>query len=275
MSMAIYRWLLLSAAVSVLAACAGKDPAPVDARGNTGIAPMSEPSKEEQQKKALEARIVAGMEYLRQRDPQSARRHISRALEIDPGSAEAHNAMAMVYGYEGDSERAEEHFRRAIRIDGKLSKARNNYATLLYEQKRYKEAVEQLEKAVNDPGYDQRAMAFLNLGRSQMQLGNLEAAAEALQRSLRLDSNAVDTMLEMSDVFLRQKKYRDAQAYYANYTRRSRQTARSLLIGIELARYFEDNDARANYEFQLEQLHKGTPEYDAWRQSGAAAGGRP
>lgn len=264
------RWWLVAAALAMLLPAAGCSSR--DAAKKPAPAPITGPSEAEQRKKSVDTRVAAGMEYLRQRDPEGARRHINRALEVDPDSASAHNAMGMVYRYEGDEKRAEDHFRRAIRIDSDFSQARNNYAALLYQQGRYDVAVDQLERAANDPKYDQRALAFMNLGRSYAKLGKLEEAAAALQRALRLDSKSPDAMLEAADVYLQLKRYREAQGYFQNFANRSRQTPRSLLIGIELARYFGDKDAQASYEFQLEKLYKGTAEYEAWR---AQRDGRP
>ncbi|MFZ5724178.1 MAG: type IV pilus biogenesis/stability protein PilW [Pseudomonadota bacterium] len=225
-----------------------------------------------QRTKAIETRVQAGIEALKANDPERARRHISRALEIDRSSPQANNAMALLYFYEGDERREEEYFRRAIRADGDFSQARNNYAGLLYRQKRYQDAIEQLEKAANDPGYDQRALAFLNLGRCYAQLGQFERAASALQRSLRLDSQQVDALLEMADILLAQKNYREADSYMAAFQSRTRNTPRSLWIGIRIAAGLGDSDKQASNEFQLAKMFRESPEYAAWRtwKSGAA-----
>lgn len=214
---------------------------------------------------AVATRVQAGVEALKARDPERARRHISRAIELDPGSAEAHNAMALLYRYEGDEKREEDHYRKALRANGKFSQARNNYAALLYRQGRYRDAIDQLERAADDTSYDQRSLAFLNLGRSYVKVGQLEKAEYALQRALRLDSSQADATLELADVLLALKKYADARAYFATYVARARHTARSLWIGIRIESALNEPDKVASYEFQLEKMFKGTPEYAAWQ----------
>ncbi|MFZ5755306.1 MAG: type IV pilus biogenesis/stability protein PilW [Pseudomonadota bacterium] len=221
--------------------------------------------EEERRSKAVATRVQAGVEALKARDPERARRHISRALELDSSSAEAHNAMGLLYRYEGDDKREEEHYRKALRADGKFSQARNNYATLLYKQGRYRDAIEQLEKAADDTSYPQRALAFLNLGRCYVRVEEYDKASAALQRSLRLDSTQAEAPLELADVLLIQKKYADARAYFSVYMSRARHTARSLWTGIRLESAMGDTDKVVSYEFQMEKMFKGTPEYAAWQ----------
>lgn len=261
-------WPLL--ALLLAAGCAGnkpaEDPAAADRAALVAAASgKAQVDPEEQQRKALQARLQAGMESLKARDPERARRHISRALEIAPNSADGNNAMALLYGYEGDDKREEIYFRRAVRGEGNTSQARNNYAAFLYRQQRYREAAEQLEKAVDDTSYDQRGVAFLNLGRCYVNLGDLTKAESALQRSLRLESQRADTMLELADVLVRQQRYAEAETYLSMFQTRMRNNSRSLWIGIRLAAARGEVDKIASYEFQLEKLYKDSTEYLAWR----------
>lgn len=230
----------------------------------------------EQQEKALSARIAAGIESIRMGDPERARRHLSKALEIAPKSGEAHNAMALLYAYERDDKREEEHYRKALRYNPGFSQGRNNYAVLLFRQGRYREAVKQLEKATEDTTYDQRSIAFLNLGRSYAKVGDLEKAAGALDRSLRLDSNQVDVFLELADVAFQRGRMTEAQQYLDLFGARARQTPRSLWLGIQLGRAAGNAELVAGYEMQLDSLFKGTPEHAqwaAWRDAGRPAAG--
>lgn len=237
------------------------------------LAELVGPDEQVQKQKAIQTRLSVGMEALRAKDPDRARRHITRALEIDPSSAEAHNAMALYYRYEGDDKHEEEHYKKAIRYNSGYSQARNNYAVLLYKLGRYKEAIDQLEKAANDTTYEQRQMVFLNLGRSYARVGDNEKAASALQRSLRLDTTQPDVFIELADVLFAQGKTQDAQSYFNAYTSRTRQTARSLWLGIRIESALGGTDKVANYEFQLAQMFANSSEYAAWRAwKGAAAG---
>lgn len=270
-------WVVFAVAVG-LAACNSSQPVGGNVAGQANAQPKGElvgPDEAAQKRKAVASRLQVGMEALKARDPDRARRHITRALDIDPSSADAHNAMALYYRYEGDPKREEEHYRKAIRFNAGYSQARNNYAVLLFRQGRYKDAIEQLEKAAEDTTYDQRQLVFLNLGRSYAKAGEPEKALNALQRSLRLDTNQPDTFLEIADVLWTQQKIQESLNYYNGYLARSRQSARSLWLGIRLEQASANADKVANYEFQLEQMFRATPEYQswlAWKDAGRPAG---
>jgi len=141
--------------------------------------PVNGPSSSVDLKKAVNNRIAAGMEYLKNGEPADARRHFSRALKLNPDSAIAHNAMGLLYGYEGDPEQQEEHYREALKADRNYSTARNNLGALLYNQGRLDEAEKQLRLATEDPDYDGRGSAFYNLGHVRSAMDDVKGAKKA------------------------------------------------------------------------------------------------
>lgn len=259
-----------------LTACAANAPqssngGPSAGQSGKSMAELVGPDEDVQRRDAINAHLAAGMESLRLRDAERARRHIARSLEIDSGSAEALNAMALYYRLDVDDKREEKYYRKALRADSKFSQARNNYASLLYRQGRYKEAVRQLERAVDDTNYDQRHLASLNLGRCYIKLGEVDKAIDALQRSLRLDSTQTDALLELADAYLGKKNYADARSYITAYAARARQTARSLWVAIRVEQALgggidkESANKIAGYELQLDGMFKGTAEHAQWQ----------
>ena len=222
---------------------------------------------------AVSRRVAAGFEYLQMGQPSEARRHISRALENEPRSPEAHNAMALLYNYEGDLERAEQHFRKAIRYDRGYSVARNNYGALLLSQRRYKEALAQFVSAADDPSYDNRAIAFENKGRALMALARYDEALEAFNTSLRLNSKLAQPLLEMAWIYFIKQDFRSAQRAYDAYEAGiDSQPARALWLGIQLAARQQSRDRLASYELALDKLYPNSPEHRQWRNW--VAGGR-
>ncbi|MOA38917.1 hypothetical protein D3C78_1606530 [compost metagenome] len=57
-----------------------------------------------------------------------------------------------------------------------------------------------------------------------------------------------------------------ARGYYERFLTvgRGGQSARSLLLGIRLAKVFEERDKASNYGMQLKRLYPGTPEYQQY-----------
>lgn len=215
---------------------------------------------------AVSRRVAAGFEYLQMGQPTEARRHISRALESEPRSPEAHNAMALLYNYEGDQERAEEHFRKAIRYNRNYSVARNNYGALLLSQRNYKDALEQFSIAADDPAYDNRAIAFENKGRTLMAMERYDEALEAFNTTLRLNSKLAQPLLEMAWIYFLKEEFRSAQRAYEAYEGSVEpQPARGLWLGIQLAAKQQSLDKLASYELALDKLYPNSPEHRQWR----------
>lgn len=77
-----------------------------------------------------------------------ARAAASKAVELDPNSAEAHNSLAFASFWGSfDAATADREFRRAIELDPTLSRAHHWYATFLMETQHPSEALAEIEKA--------------------------------------------------------------------------------------------------------------------------------
>jgi tetratricopeptide (TPR) repeat protein len=77
-----------------------------------------------------------------------ARAAASKAVELDPNSAEAHNSLAFAtfWGF-FDAATADREFKRAIELDATLPRAHHWYATFLAELGRDQEAMAEIERA--------------------------------------------------------------------------------------------------------------------------------
>ncbi len=77
---------------------------------------------------------------------------VARALELDPGLAEAHATRGMVLLNECHLQQSEEEFRKAIELKPSYATAHQWYMHVLCPQLRWDEALEQIEKALElDP----------------------------------------------------------------------------------------------------------------------------
>lgn len=208
------------------------------------------------------SRVKAATDYLNQGNPEKAIVHLKRALELDPDSAPVHDTLAQVFWKSGEYELAEEHFRKAIGYDPQFSRARNNYAAFLYERGDTRGAVRELEHVVTDTLYESRAAAFANLGRAYQKLGETAKAEEALSRAVKMDRRQWPAMLELAQISYDRGDYAPATRYYEQFRRLApRQTPRSLVLGIRLARLAGDRDAEASYSLQLKSMYPDSVEY--------------
>ena len=219
---------------------------------------------------ALDDYIQLAVAYYDANDMANARRHINNALAIDQRNSEVFNILALVHQQEGDIDLADEVFRRAIRLDSSNSRARNNYAAFLFGQQRYIEAYEQLETVANDTSYEGRAIAFENLGRSALQLGNFEDAANAFERALQLNGNLYVSTLELSQIRLDQGDYANARRLYNQYLTTKEfysipHTPKSLWVGIQVEGYYQNDEVVDGYVRLLTALYQDSPEFQLYQ----------
>lgn len=209
---------------------------------------------------ARDAYIQLGIGYLQQGESGRAKTPLRKALELDPDSADAHAALALVFQNEMENKLADEHYRKALssRNDARIL---NNYGSFLFEQKRYEEAMERFSKAAEDNLYPGRSHVFQNMGMTALKLGQREQAETYFTRALRLDSRQPGALLELALMAYEDQQYVPAKRYYDSFSSLAEQSARSLLLGIRLANIHQDRDLAASLALQLKRLYPGTPEY--------------
>ncbi|MEQ8857770.1 MAG: type IV pilus biogenesis/stability protein PilW [Pseudomonadales bacterium] len=203
----------------------------------------------------LQAHLDLARGYLEQRDWTRAREPLARALEIDPSSAEAHTLMAVLYQSNNDPDLAERSYRQALRHDPRYAMALNNYGTFLYSRGRFEDALQPLRLLVQDPAYRDRATAYQNLGLTELKVGNRDRAREAFERALSFNALLPRSGLELAQLAYEDGDYAAATRYFDMFRVRARQTARSLCLGLRLARQADDADGRASYELALKNLY--------------------
>ncbi len=217
--------------------------------------------------KAVAVSIQAGIEYIKAGVPEAAQRHLDRAIQLDPHSAEAHNALALLYQQTGDVQLEEAHLKKALSENSQYSQARNNYGSFLYRQGKYKAALKQLTYAAEDTHYDKRDLAYENMGHCAARLGNLALAEQSFTKALRLNPTLVDDYLELAQLAFAQQQWQKSNNYLKQFSTARRQTARSLWLGIQLARQLNLKDDLSSYELALKNLYPNSAEYQLYQQS--------
>ena len=245
------RPALLLLAASLLAGCV--------TTGN--VDPMKTSKGREE---ARDAYVQLGIGYLQQGETERAKVPLKKALELDSSNADAHAALALVFQIEMEPKLADEHFRKAISQRRDDARLLNNYGSFLFEQKRYQEAMERYTQAAQDNLYPERSRVFENLGLTALQLQQREQAKAYFERSLRLNSRQPRALMEMALLSFDDRQYVPARGYYESYLLLAPHDARSLLLGVRLAKVFEERDNAASLGLQLKRLYPGTPEYQQY-----------
>ena len=215
--------------------------------------------------KTLERRLSLARQYIGSGNWEDAKRNLQLAVEIDPKSAEVHEAFALVYQSTGEYELAEESYKTAIKSQSQFSRARNNYAAFLFSQERYREAEIQLEYVVKDTLYSSRPQAFINLGLCRLKLFNPQGAEEAFVRSLAMNPKNTIPLLEVAQLRFNSDDVNSANRYYQSYRKYARQQSpRALWLGIQIAQKLGDRDAEGSYALALSSLYPNSIEYQAY-----------
>ena len=213
---------------------------------------------------ARDAYVQLGIGYLQQGETERAKIPLKKALELDSSNADAHAALALVFQIEMEPKLADDHYRKALSQNSDDARLLNNYGSFLFEQQRYQEAFERYSQAAQDTLYPERSWVFENLGLTSLQLKQREQAKAYFERSLRLNSRRPRALMEMAQLSFEDKQYVPARGYYDSYMALAQPDARSLLLGVRLAKIFEERDNAASLGLQLKRLYPGTPEYQQY-----------
>ncbi|UFH50088.1 type IV pilus biogenesis/stability protein PilW [Pseudomonas sp. KNUC1026] len=212
---------------------------------------------------ARDAYVQLGLGYLMQGDTERAKVPLKSALDLDSSSQDANAALALVFQAEREPKLAEEYFRKSL-SSGENARIRNNYGSFLFEQQRYPEAYEMFQKAASDPLYPERSRVFENLGMAAQQLNRPDEAQGWLEKAIAMNGRQPRALLELAEIAYDRKQFVPSRDYFQRFSQLSEQNARSLLLGIRLAKVFEDKNTAASYGLQLKRLYPGTPEYQQY-----------
>jgi type IV pilus assembly protein PilF len=225
-------------------------------------------TEEASPEKTLQRRVELARKYIGEGNWEDAKRNLSLANDIDPDSAQVHEAFALVYQSTGEYELAEQEFKQAIKLDKGFSRARNNYAAFLYSQERYQEAEKQLTYVVQDTLYESRPQAFVNLGLCRVRLFDSQGAEEAFVRSLSMDRTNVVALLEMAQLRFDAGDFANAEKYYGVYRTVARsQSSRGLWLGVRLSEATGNKDAESSYGLALRNMYPKSAEYQAYQRA--------
>ena len=222
---------------------------------------------------AARTRTAMAAEYIRKGDLDTAKQHLERALKSDPRSAEAYNMMGILLQREGSEinlQKAEGYFKKAIGLKDNFAQAHNNYGVYLSQQKRYREALKQFSLAGATLGYEGRAAALENLGRTALLLGEVTQAQQAFESALKAEPNLLVARFELSELLLGQGRVRESAALYDEYVRllgNNPQGSRSLWLGMRLARLQQKQAQLQQFAQELQQRYPDSDENRRYQQA--------
>lgn len=103
------------------------------------------------------------LSYLQQNNPQLAKINLDKALQHDKNYYLVHSALAHYYQQQGQIENAFREYEIAVKLNHKQGDVHNNFGTFLCSQKKFEQAQQQFELALNSPNYYHQADTFENI----------------------------------------------------------------------------------------------------------------
>jgi putative PEP-CTERM system TPR-repeat lipoprotein len=154
-----------------------------------------------------DAAVALGILYLRTGKKADAEQALQKAVTLDPNNPGALNTLAALQLQAGKKVEAEQTYKQIAALPQKEYKL--SYAVFLMRQKRREEAVAELERLFkSDPG-NRTTRSGLVAGYLAT---NQEAKAESvLGEALKRNVSDLEALLQRSQIYLRQKKYDEAQ----------------------------------------------------------------
>lgn len=217
----------------------------------------SDPTQRRQDPKEIaKVRTAIAAEFIRSHQLDSAKRQLEDALKADPRSAAANDMMGVLLQQEGSPinlKKAESYFLKALTLDPDYMQAHNNYGVYLAQIGRNAEAIKQFEIAGAALGYEGRAGALENLGRTALKVNNVPLATTALLKALDADRTSVIARTELVDIFLQQNRPAEARELHNDLLRLMADNLdpRTLRQGVQLAHLAGNNTQAQQYTRQL------------------------
>jgi tetratricopeptide (TPR) repeat protein len=135
-----------------------------------------------------------------------------KALEIDPGYANAHYNFGNALFQKGRMDEAMEHYQKALEIQPQYAEAHNNLGNVLRQKGRVDEAIIEYQKALKiDPGF---AMAHYNLGMVLAQKGLADEAIIQYQKALAIQPDDADGQINLGIALFKKGRVDDAIAHF-------------------------------------------------------------
>ncbi|MCB1752133.1 MAG: type IV pilus biogenesis/stability protein PilW [Gammaproteobacteria bacterium] len=204
--------------------------------------------------------------YMQNGQMDIALQQARKAIEVDPRSTGAHNAIALIYARLGEPGLAERHYRIGIELAPRNPYIHNAYGTFLCQQRRYEEAEQEFVNALKNPLYRTPELAYTNAAVCTRQRSP-ERSDAYLLKALQTNPVFPPALLQMAKLSLTRRDFESARNYLQRFNAVAPHSAESLWIGIQTERALGDKDRAASYQLQLRSGFPDSPEAQLARES--------
>lgn len=200
---------------------------------------------------AAELNVQLGQGYLQQDRLELALEKLRKALALDPKLPSAHTVIAVLYERINDPEAARRHYKRALELSGKVGSVLNNYGAFLCRQGDYEVADRLFEQALADPFYETPPVAHSNRGQCALNWGKLDLAEQHLRMAVQGNAPMHDALLALAQVYWKKGEGLKARAFMQRFEAVAALTAESLLLAYRIESALGNQKAAEEYKNRL------------------------
>jgi type IV pilus assembly protein PilF len=176
--------LIIGIVLVVLAGCVSS---------TTGSAPP-----EANKSDAASANFQLGVRYFQNGNYELARDRLDQSIKIDPSKAVVWSTLGATYEMLGNLRLAEQSHDKAVHLAPRDFDVQNAYAVFLCRQKRFDDAVEQLDRSINAATNDNPEVMMTNAGVCMMQKPDYVKAEEYFRQALERRPSHAEALLQMA-----------------------------------------------------------------------------
>ena len=232
--------IILIITITGLTACSTKEDIVVDKK-------VQEPDLI--QASALNVQLALG--YIERDQLNIAQEKLDKAIEQNPKNVDAYTTYAYLKRIINEFDVAEDYYLEALDIKSTDPNIHNNYGGLLCQMGRYDEALEQIQKAYENPFYETQYLAYANAGTCLLQKGDYKEAERMLRKALREQPSYASALISMAEIGVSTEKYMMARAYIQRYHAVARPSAESLWLQIQSEKALGAQEHYLKYARQL------------------------
>lgn len=254
--------LLSVAAGLLLGGCAGSGTSAVPVQANTAVS--SSPSVDPDGDRRARIRLELAANYFQAGQTNVALDEVRQALAVEPNNADAYGLLGLIYMQTQDWPHAETSFRKALSLNARDSNLMHNFGWMQCQRQQYGEAQQWLDKALEQPGYNDRGKTWMAKGLCFQRAGQLPEAQQALFKAYEMDAGNPVVAYNLGVVLQQLGEPQRAQFYVRRLNNGSLANAESLWLGIKLERALGDTVAMRQLANQLEKRFPDSREWLAY-----------
>jgi type IV pilus assembly protein PilF len=224
-----------------------------------------QPSNEDAHVTAARLNGQLAIAYLRQGEIGTAKEKIDKALGQNPKDASVQLAAGLVYEALHDLDTADRHFSDALRLEPKNPEMMNNYAVFLCRRGHYAQGQKLFEQAARNPIYATPEVAFANAGVCARSAKDLPRAEELFRRALSARQDYPDALLQLADLTFERGNGLGARALLERYFGAAPPSPESLYLALRVERSLGDQQAAERYAAQLQKDYPDSTQARALR----------